>query len=612
MNNIRGLLRRSETGANMAIFGKKRATQLWLFAILSLAAVLRIYHLNYKSISIDESIGWLYAIEPLPRVIIMTINDVHPPLFYIAHHFWIKIFGTSEAGLRSISVAFAILSVISLYRLGEAMFNRRIGLTSAFLLAISPWHIWISQNARSNSMLLFLIILSFHFLYNILKNGQTKWFIGYSLVTLIAIYTHYFAFMVWMAQNLYVFFSPFAHSRMLKNWLVMQIYISIGYLFWLPFMISQFLTKSRPLYKTLTPQFAKNLFDFLNHYSAVQQSALFLIGELFFAILIVYGLVRLYRQSSVTPSPHHPTASLALDRRWINIALSVFIVLFLSAGLFFNLPRTLGLLKTNIAENIPVVFAKSIKPYHIAQLKSLSVSFFLAGALIGVLIIFYNGLGFFVVKLTAFFDAINRVFCKSTETGHYSLMNFLLIHSVLPLLLAGIVSIKSPYLLLRNMIIVMPVWMLVLSFALVSMRRLGVLALIAVTLFAAVSFKDFEKWMMKNDWRGAARIASQHVCSDDIILLDHLFGKKPFYYYGLQTVKPLTQHNAREFLKTVKGDIFLLYSYNRKREWYAYDLLNAEYDRIAQWSFQGTTNIDDMTPIDGKIQLIQYRKRSHE
>ena len=115
--------------------------------------------------------------------------------------------------------------------------------------------------------------------------------------------------------------------------------------------------------------------------------------------------------------------------------------------------------------------------------------------------------------------------------------------------------------------------------------------------------------MKKDDWRTAAKITKENIKEGDIVLLDHLFAKKPFFYYGLPTVKPLTKGTVRSFLVGVKGDVWLLYTYERKREWYAYYLLNAEWDKIAEWRFEGSTNIDDMKPIDGVIRLIQYRKK---
>jgi uncharacterized membrane protein len=592
---------------------KKHVDFIVLFLILILAAGLRIYHLGFKSISIDEAIGALYAIEPLHRVIVLTINDVHPPFFYVLQHFWIKAFGWSEPALRSISVFFAFLAIIALYQLGKKLFNRRVGLLSAFLLTLSPWHIWISQNARSNSMLLFLVILSTYSFYQILTTGQKKWFLIYCLTTIISLYTHYFSFMIWIAQTLYVIYDSFIRNKLLRTWIILQILILSAYVFWLPFMISQFFTKSRPLYKTLTPEFVKNLFDFLNPYSAIPQLSIFRLAEIILFIIFVFGLITLFQQryTAVQSLAGFNLADNQKLKRMIYIFLILTIGGFICCGYFIHSSWTLALVQKNIALNSPI-YSDTVKPYHAAQLQSFSMSFYLSALIAIAALIFLYSLNQIdhVLEFTA--EKISNIFSHKVfkRQQGISKFDFLMVHSLLPLLIAGLISLKSPYLLIRNMIIFVPVWFIVLSLALTTMKRAAFsISFIAILLFAGFSFINFETWMKKDDWRSAADVARQHVHKDDVILLDHLFGKKPFYYYGLQTIKPLTKDDARPFLAAVKGDVWLLYTYSRKREWYAYDLLNAEWNKIAEWQFEGTTNIDDMKPIDGVIRLIQYRKK---
>lgn len=588
---------------------KEKATILLLIFILIITIGLRSYHLGYKSISIDEAIGSLYSVEPVHRVLIFTINDVHPPLFYILHHFWIQLFGWNESALRSISVFFGLLSVISLFYLGKLIFDRKTGLIAAFLLALSPWHIWISQNARSNSMLLFVVIISTYSFYQILKTGHKKWFLLHCIATLIGIYTHYFTFMVWIAQTIYVFMSSFTRNHFIKSWIVSQIIVLVGYFIWLPFMISQFFTKSRPLYKSLTPEFIKNLYDFLNPYAAIQNKPLFFIGEIFFLFLIIVGLTILFRRRYA-----HATNSVAIDIsknekmiKIIKLILVFIILIYFACGLFSKSSWSLAMLKKHIALNSSI-YAETIKPYHETQLKSFSLSFYLTSFIGFAIFLVLHYVGIISNRIPIWLNTMTNFFSKDGDKAHFSKFVFLTVHSVLPLLIAGLISIKSPYLLIRNMIIFIPAWFLVLAMAITSQKRIGFIVFLFITvLFSAYSFKDFERWMTKDDWRSAAKVAKQHIQKGDIVLLDHLFGKKPFYYYGVPTVKPLSRENAHAFLDSVKGDVWLLYMYERKREWYAYALLNSEWNLLTEWRFEGTTNIDDMRPVDGVIRLIQYR-----
>gem|GEM_PF-1643645 len=593
---------------------RKFLPPMLLLFILALAAVLRIYHLSFKSISIDEAIGGFYAMEPLLRVIILTINDVHPPLFYVIHHFWIALFGMSEVALRSISVLFALLSVIGLYKLGKLIFNRRVGLIAAFLLAISPWHIWISQNARSNSLLLFLIIVSIYSFFQLLETKRKKWFAVYACVTTIAIYTHYFAFMIWIAQNLYVILSAYARRRIFFNWWQAQIVILACYLFWLPLMISQFITKTRPMYKDLSFKFVKNLFDFLNPYASAQQSWFNWLGEEMFFLLLLLGIYRLYKENGkeATSQLGNGSARPLISNRILGALLFVVPVLTLLAGWYFKIARSLPMLQTHISRNDPIIYADAVKPYHIEQLNSLPLSFYLGGIIglaILLILMYTESLS---KKAFSLLSTVGSTISKRKMANnfHFSKLEFLLVHLLLPVIFAGLVSLKSPYLLLRNMVIAIPPYFLLVSVAISSVKRLWPrLALFAAAIvLSGYSLLHFEKWNVKDDWRSAAKVAKENVQPGDMILLDHLFGKKPFYYYGLQTVKPLKRTEAESFLEKAPQDVWLLVSYQSK--WSVRDLLDKHFEKVEEWSFPGSTNVDDLPTIDGEIHLIHYRKKS--
>ncbi len=582
---------------------------IWiLLALVILAAGLRIYHLSYKSISIDEAIGSFYAVEDLERVVILTINDVHPPLFYVVHHFWIKIFGTSEMALRSIAIFFALLSILLLYRLGSIIFNRKIGLIAAFLLSISPWHVWISQNARSNSMLLFLVLLSTYCFYKTIQNGHKKWLVFYTIVTSISLYTHYFSFMVWFAQNLYALSSPYIREHKSKNWWQAQIIIVLLYFLWLPFMISQFITKSRPMYKVFSVHFLENLFDHLNAYAPISKSPLFIAGQILFLFLFLFGIYKIFRtRATIQPSLTNNEEPLLMKNKTLATLFILATVLFVIIGIYFNYARVMPMLESHIDQNCKVIYASKIKPYHIEQIRSLPYSFFGAAIISYILFI----LTIFFSKFVQALSYIGKFLEKTFKTkNNFSILAFLLVHLILPIIIAALLSIKSPYLLLRNMIIAFPAYLLIISCAIYYLPRLWTksLVFIAIIFLTVFSFLNFENWEMKNDWRHAALTAKEHIKDGDIILLDHLFGKKPFFYYGLETVKPLKRFKSEKEIKEFQGDIWFLMSYPNK--WSAYQLLEENFEKEQVWSFTGSTNQDDMSTIDGKIHLIHFKKKN--
>ncbi len=595
------VMRKSEFG---------NASSKWfLAALLVLAAALRIYHLAFKSISIDESIGFFYAIDTLPHVIAFTINDVHPPLFYILHHFWIAFFGTSEAAIRSISIFWGLASIWGIYKLGSLLFNRNVGLLAAFLLTISPWHIWLCQNARSNSMLMFLAIANIYSFYQIISTMEKKWYSIYGIITLTAIYTHYFAFMLWFTEGIYVLVNRSVRKKISMSFWRINLGILIGYGLWLPFMISQFITKSRPMYKELSIRFVKDLFDIMNLYVAIPKTWVIFTGEVLFLALFSWGIVRLSRSTSKTEDTS-VAAEEKGDQIVFNRLLKFTPILFflgsLFAGIYFTMPRSLHILKDYIHNINNEIYASHVLPYHILQLKFLHLSFFLSANVMLLLFIIR-------IKLVPLMNGVHKVLDKTEKmfnnSGHKPSngLTFIAALMIVPPVIAGLFSLKSPYLLLRNMVIIFPLYLIVIAFAIYSIRNLFLrqTVLLGILFFSALSMIHFEEWNTKDDWRSAANITKKEMHKGDIILLDHLFGKKPFYYYGLDTHDPLRQRKAERFLESVHQDIWLLVSYPNK--WSAEDLLNQKFIKVREWDFQGTTNPDDWHPKGDKIRLIHYR-----
>ena len=84
------------------------------------------------------------------------------------------IFGTNELATRLPSVVFGVLAIISAHLLAGKLFNRRVGLVAALLLAVSPWHIAASRNAFESDILIFFITCAaFLFLKGL---DQSKYF----------------------------------------------------------------------------------------------------------------------------------------------------------------------------------------------------------------------------------------------------------------------------------------------------------------------------------------------------------------------------------------------------------------------------------------------------
>lgn len=219
---------------------------LILLLILALGAFLRIVNLGSDSVWLDEAYSIQFAHLPLSQLIDETASsDVHPPLYYLLLHYWIKLCGDSEAGARMLSALFGLFSILVLYALAALLFDRATGLLSALLLSLSLFHIEFAQEARMYTLLALLSLCSLYFFLKLFTTEKpTPPIIGYVITTSLLMHTHVYGFFIIIAENLFFFALYFSRrdvfKRQFKRWLLLQAALVVLFLPWLSIMIAQF------------------------------------------------------------------------------------------------------------------------------------------------------------------------------------------------------------------------------------------------------------------------------------------------------------------------------------------------------------------------------------
>jgi hypothetical protein len=141
-----------------------------LLLITLLATALRFYKLGTWSFWIDEiyTIGHATAHFTTPDLILANIpperNWIPVSVLFTAQA--LNIWGVSEWSARLAAVLIGIVSIPILYFPIRGIFDNQVALITSLLIAVAPWHIFWSQNARFyTSLLLFysLACIAFHF-----------------------------------------------------------------------------------------------------------------------------------------------------------------------------------------------------------------------------------------------------------------------------------------------------------------------------------------------------------------------------------------------------------------------------------------------------------------
>jgi mannosyltransferase len=171
-----------------------------LTLITGLAAVLRFHSLAAKSFWFDEGVSVAIArLDWYNFARILWRREANMSLYYFLLHFWLY-FGGSEFFVRALSVLFAVASVPVTYLLGSRLFDSRVGLVAAALLAVNAYHVQYSQDARSYSLMVFLCLLSSLYLLKSLSEPSRGNRVAYILSSALAVYAQFFSLLLVIAQ----------------------------------------------------------------------------------------------------------------------------------------------------------------------------------------------------------------------------------------------------------------------------------------------------------------------------------------------------------------------------------------------------------------------------
>jgi len=182
----------------------------YIFITLSIAIILgltlRLYGLTFQSYWFDEifSIKISNPIHSIDYVYSHTMGDVHPPFYQSLLWSWYQIFGFNEYAGRVLSALAGTISIYAIYALARDMFNKEVGIYSAFITATNYFIILYSQEVRSNIFMFLFSILSYLYFIKLIKEYNKINFFLYITFSLLLMYTHYFGFFL-VATQVFVF-----------------------------------------------------------------------------------------------------------------------------------------------------------------------------------------------------------------------------------------------------------------------------------------------------------------------------------------------------------------------------------------------------------------------
>lgn len=135
-----------------------------------------------QSVWRDEAFSVLVAEQPLWSI--LPKFTFEPPLYYILLHFWIKLFGTSEIAIRSLSLVGFSLTVVVVIHWAEKLFHKHwLTWGLPLLFALNPMLLYYAFEVRAYGWYMFFAVTSMY------AYVEKKWIL-WTLSTVLGFYTH--------------------------------------------------------------------------------------------------------------------------------------------------------------------------------------------------------------------------------------------------------------------------------------------------------------------------------------------------------------------------------------------------------------------------------------
>jgi mannosyltransferase len=179
--------------------------------ILLMAFALRLVNLNGRPLWYDEAFAILYAEKGLMAILSGTLGqvqgvaaDVHPVAYYFSLHGWMTLVGQSPLAVRMLSVCYGLGAVALVYRLTRDLFSARVARWAMLVVAVAPFQIAYSQEARMYAMLGFWSVAAIASYARAWRGNSLRAWATFVVCGVFALYSHNLGFVTFAALGVWI------------------------------------------------------------------------------------------------------------------------------------------------------------------------------------------------------------------------------------------------------------------------------------------------------------------------------------------------------------------------------------------------------------------------
>ncbi len=194
---------------------------------------------SFQNVPLDRALSLSSLLQPLqpnPSAGIgdvvhnLLTEDVHPPIYFVLAHLWMQMFPAEGGvislwGARSLPALLGVASIPAAYWLSKAAFRSQlVGQLAAAMMAVSPYGIFLAQEARHYTLATLWVMASLGCLMVTARYLQTKkplpiWLgLTWVVINILGISTHYFVLLTLCAEALVL--TAISHWSLVgKTWI---------------------------------------------------------------------------------------------------------------------------------------------------------------------------------------------------------------------------------------------------------------------------------------------------------------------------------------------------------------------------------------------------------
>ncbi len=190
-----------------------------LVAITLIAAALRFFHLTTQDLWLDE-IGTVLAATSIGGAEGTSLDPSLLPTAWLSTFYYavlklLLLIFDADAGVvaRVFSALIGAATVPAIAWTASQLMPRGAALGAAALTALSPFHVWYSQEGRPYALLILLATVAAGAYLRALDTKAAKWWAAFSVCSALALYTHPVGIMLPAACFVSLLANPGPHGR---------------------------------------------------------------------------------------------------------------------------------------------------------------------------------------------------------------------------------------------------------------------------------------------------------------------------------------------------------------------------------------------------------------